>query len=190
MNSENPLYLPLTALVESLIFAAPEPVSPDVMVEIIGGSVKPEDVLSAINTLNEEYDSAGRSFRIIQGGGGWRFATREEYGRWVKKLVVGSGRLRLSRAALETLSLIAYRQPISRAGIEKVRGVDVGGVLKTLVERRMVKATDRGVGPGKPMLYANTGEFLKYFGLNSLTELPPVESFIRHGGTTGELFQE
>ncbi len=164
-------------LVEALVFASPEPIEDIELAKYIPG-LNPEYVPEIIASLNQEYDNESRAFRIIKGAGGYRFATQPEYGEWVKKLVVGSGRLRLSRAALETVSLIAYRQPISRIDIEAVRGVDVSGILKMLIERRLIKILERSKGAGRALLYGTTPEFLRHFGLNSIDELPRPEELI------------
>jgi len=164
-------------LVEALIFAAPEPVDEERLAEIITG-VSREKVLSLIAELNRQYEATGRAFTIISGGGGFRFATLGEFSRYVRKLVVGLGRLRLSKAPLETVSLIAYRQPVSRSEIEAVRGVDVGGVLRLLLERRLIRVEGRGSGPGRPLLYGTTADFLCHFGLDSLDDLPKPDELV------------
>jgi len=161
-------------LVEALIFAASEPIEVERLIEIIG-NVKRDDIISSIDELNRQYEDSDRSFSIIRGGGGYRFATNSQFSRWVKKLVIGSGRIRLSRAALETVSLIAYRQPISRSAIETVRGVDAGGVLKMLLERNLIRVKGHGSGPGRPLLYVTTPNFLCHFGIDSLDDLPEPE---------------
>ena len=165
-----------TNLVEALIFAAPEPIDEQSISQIIG-CVNDGSIREAVERLNSEYERGGHAFRIISGAGGYRFATQPEYSPWVKRLVIGSGRVRLSRAALETVSLIAYRQPISRAEIETIRGVDVSGVLKLLLERRLVNVVGRGKGVGRPLLYSTTPEFLRHFGIDSLEDLPEFEEF-------------
>lgn len=158
-------------MVEALIFAAPEPVDADRISQLIpdltGG-----DVIRVVDSLNEIYDRTGRAFRIIRGGGGWRFATRSEFSPWVKRLAAGLARMRLTRPGLETLSLIAYRQPVTRAAVEAVRGVDVSGVLKLLLERKLIRVTGREPGSGRALLYGTTSEFLRYFGIDSLDDLP------------------
>lgn len=160
-------------LVEALIFAAPEPLDAEAISRILEG-VAPEDVTRFVAEINAEYELGGRPFFILDGAGGWRFASRPEYAAWVKR-VAGTGRLRLSRAALETVSLIAFRQPITRSEIEAIRGVDVGGVLKMLLERRLITVCGRAPGPGRSLQYATTDDFLRYFGLKSLDELPRPE---------------
>lgn len=158
-------------LIEALILASPEPVSSEKIASLIGlGSSEAVDRI--VNHLNSEYEAQRRSFRIVARGGGWQFATLPEYGQWVRRLIFGSGKTRLSRAALETLSVIAYKQPITRAEIETIRGVDCSGVLSQLLHRRLIRITGKGKGPGRPLLYGTTTEFLKYFGINSLEDLP------------------
>ena len=166
-------------LVEALIFAAPEPVGADDICALIEG-FKPEDTIEAVAILNQEYEANERAFQIISGAGGYRFATLPEFGPWVKRLVVGSSRLRLSRAALETLSVIAYQQPLSRGEIESLRGVDVGGVLRLLLERKLVHSVGRSTKPGKALLYGTTEIFLRYFGLSNIEDLPAPHELIGH----------
>ena len=139
-------------IIEALIFASPYPINIERLAELSGIS-DPEQIKSGVDKLNRLYAASDRAFMVVVGGGGYRFATRPEFSRWIRKLVLGSGRLRLSRAALETISIIAYRQPISRAKIETVRGVDTGGILKMLLDRKLVQVRGRGSGAGRPLLY-------------------------------------
>jgi len=185
-------------LVEALIFAAPEPVETERLVEIVG-NITIDDVKTGIDRLNSDYEREERAFRIIRGAGGFRFATMPQFGRWVRRMVVGSGRIKLSRAALETLSLIAYRQPTSRAEIEAVRGVDVSGVLRLLLERKLIRIKGRDSAPGRPLLYVTTPNFLRHFGIDSLADLPRPEEMgelegssfgTTRKGDTDELFSE
>ncbi len=164
-------------LVEALIFASPEPIDSMGISELIS-DLSNEDIPDVVEFLNKEYENQDRAFRIIDGAGGYRYSTLPEYSPWVKKLVVGAGRVRLSRAALETVSLIAYRQPISRSEVEAIRGVDVGGVLRMLGERKLIEISGRSSKPGKARLYVTTSKFLRHFGLNTLDDLPkPSEMF-------------
>lgn len=158
-------------IIEALIFASPEPISENRISGILG------DLLSAnipevVEALNTQYQSSGRSFRIVRGGGGYRFVTMPEFGQWVRSLVVGSRRLRLSRAALETISIIAYRQPISRQQIESIRGVEVGGIIRMLLERKLIEIRGRAQSPRRPLIFGTTNEFLQHFGIDSLDDLP------------------
>ncbi len=171
MLEQPPKYLPI---VEAIIFAASEPINEKLIIEILVDQ-NVESIKSAVNHLNSEYERTGRSFRIIRGGGGYRFATKPEFTPWVKPIVLGNQRMKLSRAALETISLIVYRQPISRSEIEAIRGVDVVGILRRLVEIELIEVSEHSSGPGKPRLYRTTNRFLRHFGIDSLDELPPVE---------------
>lgn len=164
-------------LVEALIFASPEPINSQGISELIP-DISQSEIPGIVDFLNQEYETQDRAFRIIDGAGGFRYTTLPEYSPWVKRLVVGAGRVRLSRAALESVSLIAYRQPITRSEVEAVRGVDGGGVLRMLSERKLIKVSGRSSKPGKARLYVTTAKFLRHFGLNSLDDLPkPSEMF-------------
>lgn len=165
-------YLPV---IEAIILAAPEPVSEEELIEIVEHQTV-ESIREAIRRLNSVYDKSGRSFNIIGGGKrGWYFATKPEYSNWVKRIILGGHRIRLSRASLETISIIAYRQPITRAEIEAIRGVDVSGILRSLLERQLITVSGRSDGQGKARLYETTVEFLRHFGLDSLDQLPIVQ---------------
>jgi segregation and condensation protein B len=174
-----------SGLIEALIFASPEPVSAQRLAEVVG-DLKSEEVVALVAELNALYDHEGHSFRIVKAAGGYRFATLPEFGRWVKQLLAGTSRVRLTRASLETLSLIAYRQPVSRADIESVRRVDADGVLKLLLDRRLIKIAGRGKGAGRPLLYGTTQEFLKHFGLDSLADLPQISELATGKADIGE----
>jgi segregation and condensation protein B len=135
-------------------------------------SIGTEQIQNIIEILNEEYHKEGRCFHIIEVAGGYQFATRPQYATWIRKLYRGRRLPRLSPAALETLAIIAFKGPIIRAEIEAVRGVNVEGVLKTLLERNLITVVGREEAPGRPLLYGTTQDFLVYFGLNSLADLP------------------
>jgi len=179
-------YFNPSSLIEAIIFAAPEPVDAKAIAHL-APTMTLETIPAIVEKLNEDYAATDRSFRIIEGAGGYRFATLPEYGPVVRKLVMGGGRVRLSRAGLETVSLIAYRQPISRAEIEEIRGVDVSGVLKLLLDRRLIRIQGRSAKPGRALLYETTDDFLRHFGLYSLQDLPaPDEELLEKDGETGE----
>ena len=158
-------------VVEALLFATDSPVTADRLRSIVD-SVGTEQIQNIIEQLNEEYEKEGRCFHIIEVGGGYQFATRPQYATWIRKLYRGRRLSRLSSAALETLAIIAFKGPIIRAEIEVVRGVNVEGVLKTLLERNLITVVGREETPGRPLLYDTTQDFLVYFGLNSLSDLP------------------
>ncbi|MGH7570937.1 MAG: SMC-Scp complex subunit ScpB [Gemmatimonadota bacterium] len=161
------------AIVEALLFAADEPLPARRLASILEEAT-PATIDDIVAELNADYLREGRAFRISAIGGGYRLLTRPEYALWIK-LLQRSSRPRLSQAALETLSIVAYRQPVARTELEAIRGVNVDGVLKTLVERDLVRITGRAEGLGRPLLYATTEHFLEYFGLPDLDALPRPE---------------
>lgn len=170
-------------IIEALLFAAEKPISvaeiKEVLDEIDGRSIH-----NLINNLQDEYESQGRSFQIVEVGGGFRMSTRSQFGPWLKRFYKVGHRDRLTPASLETLSIIAYKQPIIRSEIEAIRGVDVSGVLHSLLEKRLIRVMGRKLVPGRPLIYGTTDEFLEYFGLRTLSELPKL------GELKGELIRE
>ncbi len=168
----------LAGMVEAILFTASKSAQSSRIADAAGltGDGVSARVEAAIERLNAEYDSTGRAFRIERVAGGWRVLTRPEYADAVASFLnLGAG-ARLSRAAVETLSIIAYRQPIARAELESIRGVACGEVLRSLLERRLIEITGRAEEVGRPMLYGTTRAFLEQFGLASVKDLPPVES--------------
>jgi segregation and condensation protein B len=177
------LKIPTTfkALVEALIFAAQEPLSLSQMRSLYQDEqdrndeskhVEPETIRQIIADLNKEYTKQDRPYRIVQIAGGYQFATSTEYAEWLGKLYKEQGRRKLSQSGVETLAIIAYKQPITKAEIEKIRGVNCDYVLKTLLEKELLAITGRAESVGRPLLYGTTREFLKHFGLNDITDLP------------------
>lgn len=170
----------LKSIIEALIFAADEPVTLKILDAIFNEPaensqpprVPVEEIRNAIAELNEEYNQQHRAFRIIQVGGGFQFATRQEYAEWVGRLYKEKGKRKLSHSALETLAIIAYRQPVTKPEIEGIRGVNADYVLHTLLERGLVTIAGRAASVGRPLLYGTTKEFLKHFGINDLSDLP------------------
>ena len=159
-------------VIEALILAVAEPISAARLAEIVPGCA-PASVKDRINELNTEYQEQDRSFEIWEVAGGYQIRTRAEFSGYLQRLRKERP-LRLSRAALETLAIVAYNQPATRAEVDEVRGVDSGAVLKGLLERRLVRLAGQREVPGRPMLYATTRRFLEVFGLRSLTELPEL----------------
>src|SRR5215469_14768462 len=142
--------------------------------------VKESEVTAALEQLAQEHEQAGRSYRLACVAGSWQFVTQPEYAPWLKALVGHKARPpRLSQPALETLAIIAYRQPLTRAEIEQVRGVAVDGVMQTLVERGLVEQVGRAEVVGRPMTYGTTALFLEYFGMRSLDDLPAADELRR-----------
>jgi segregation and condensation protein B len=161
-------------IVEAILFVHDGPVTIEMLAESLAAE-DPAKIRQAIAELGRDYDSNGQSFEIVRIAGGYQICTRERWANWVARFQRGSRRVRLSRAAVETLAIVAYRQPITRTQIEEVRGVDCGGVLHTLLERTLVTVKGRSRGIGRPLLYATTSEFLEYFGLDRLEDLPRLD---------------
>ena len=163
----------LKPIVEALIFASPDPLTPAAMVELLEDTPQ-EDVERALRELQAEYDGRG-GLQLVQVAGGYQICTRPELHEWVRRLFHQHSKQRLSVQALETLAVIAYKQPITSAEIAEIRGVNVSGVVGTLLDRQLVKVVGRKQVVGRPFLYATTREFLNRFGLSDLDDLPKVE---------------
>ncbi len=158
-------------IIEVLLFASDVPLPTNRLLSVLE-DIKAEKVQHAIEELNKEYANTERTFRICKIGGGYQLVTKPEYAKYIKKLYKGRARSRLSPAALEVLSIIAFKQPISRPEVDQIRGVNSDGVIKTLLERNLITIAGRSEAVGRALLYGTTPEFLRYFGLNELTELP------------------
>ena len=184
----------LKFIVESILFSAQQPLSPKELRDLLGtaaehdeeGTSKPfrktsvDAISTALEELAREHNDAARSYRLVCVAGSWQFASEPEYAPWIKALVGHRNRpARLSQPALETLAIIAYRQPLTRTEIEQVRGVAVDGVMQTLLERGLVEQTGRAEIPGRPMQYGTTSAFLEYFGLKGLEDLPAADELRR-----------
>jgi segregation and condensation protein B len=185
----------LKLILEAILFSAQKPLSLKELRDVFAGAVehaegdetvrglkkvKEGELTVALEELARDHDAAKRSFRLACVAGSWQFVTEPEYAPWLKALVGHKPRPpRLSQPALETLAIIAYRQPITRAEIEQVRGVSVDGVMQTLVERGLVEQVGRAEVVGRPMTYGTTIVFLEYFGLRSLEELPAADELRR-----------
>jgi segregation and condensation protein B len=159
----------LKSILEALIFASDTPLSVNQIKVILEGVEKPE-IESALAELSTELQE--RSFFLKKVGGGYQFATKPEYFRWIKQMFAGRDRNRLTRAALETLAIIAFKQPISRVEVAAIRGVNSDGVMQTLLERKLISITGRDEGQGRALLFSTTKEFLLYFGIDDLADLP------------------
>ena len=178
---------PLHRVLEALLFASDKPISAAECVKHLKGAVEaaPEDlevaalaktkqdeVASAMRELGAKYEEQQRGFRLVESGSGWKAVTTPDAAPWVRQLFPENRPARLSPSALETLAIVAYRQPITRADIEAVRGVNVDGVMQTLLERGVIRISGRADVPGRPLLYGTTEFFLEHFNLRSLDELP------------------
>lgn len=159
---------------EAILFVADGPVPIKDFYSVLDG-LKKEEIEPIIEELRGAY--AGRGTEIVEIAGGLQMRTRPEYGKWIKKFHKLSRSTRLSQASLETLSIIAYKQPITRQEIENIRGVDSSGPVKTLLDKSLVKSMGRKKMPGKPMTFGTTGKFLEYFGLVKLSDLPTLKDF-------------
>lgn len=160
-------------IIEALLIATDVPLSLQRIAEIINVSI--EEVEQGIDTLNQEYKDTGRAFEIKEVAGGYQIYTLSEYADFVGRLK--QKKEKLSKAALETLAVIAYHQPITRAEVEKARGVDSSYILESLLEKGLIKTCGRLPTPGRPIKYSTTNEFLRYFGIKDLSELPREDDF-------------
>jgi len=178
----------LSRVIEALLFSAQKPLSVRELTEAIKGAgaedesspneftrVREAEVAAALEQLKIEYIEQQRAFQLNEKAEGWQLASDPKYAQWVRQIFPAPKPARLSAPALETLAIIAYRQPITRADVEAVRGVNIDGVLQTLMERGLVKIAGRAEIPGRPLLYETTQFFLDHFGLRNLDELPNVE---------------
>lgn len=162
-------------IIEALLFVSDKPVSIDTLKDVLKDAEPPE-IRAIIEDLNREYSSSGRSFSVKEIAGGFQMMTDPIYSRWISALYKRPPD-RLTGPSLETLAIIAYKQPIARSDIEAIRGVNVDGVLRTLEERQLIRTKGRLDAPGRPILYGTTNEFLQHFGLKSLDELPKLKEF-------------
>lgn len=160
-------------IIEALLFAADQPITLAQMAELGPEDVEKASLRVILEELAADYD--GRGVQLKEVAGGWQLSTRPEYGEWVRRMHHVESRAKLSRAALDTLAIVVYRQPITKPEVEALRGVDSSGVLKTLLERRLIKILGRKRVVGRPILYGSSREFLQYFGLSDLTDLPRPE---------------
>ena len=173
--------------IEALLFASERSLSAEQIKQAFsaeGGSasggeesVSAEDILASLESLKTEYEEQKRGFRLFEIAGGFQLVTDPRFSSYLKRFYQDREKKRLSQASLETLSVVAYRQPVTRADIEFIRGVNVDGALKTLLEKGLVKIVGRKEVPGRPMLYGTTKEFLDHFGINSVKELPALSEY-------------
>ena len=170
----------LKEILEALFFASDEPLTLKQVNEILGDldendrprRISEESILKAIEELNRELEETNRAFRIVKVAGGYQFATLPRFAHWLGRMVREKSKRKLSQASLESLAVIAYKQPVTKPEIEAIRGVNADYVLHSLLERNLVTIVGRAATPGRPLLYGTTAEFLKHFGLNDLSELP------------------
>ena len=163
----------LKSIVESLLFVAEGPLTLQRLAEAIEGTDKSE-ITAALEQIRTDLESNRRGVRLVEVAGGYQLRTPKENADWVKKFL-GGRPARMGRATLETLAIIAYRQPVTKAEIEAIRGVDVDGVVNTLMERSLIRAVGRKDVPGRPFLFGTTPEFLQLFNMKDLSELPTLK---------------
>jgi segregation and condensation protein B len=178
----------LQAILEAIIFASPEPLTPRSIYKLVATEPK-EDVQAALQALRQSYERPG-GLQLVEVAGGYQIVTRPELHEWVRQLFNERTTQRLSVQALETLAVIAYRQPITALEITEIRGVNTSGVLNTLLERHLIKIVGRKQVVGRPFMYATTKEFLIRFGLNDLGDLPKVEDMAEALGLEAPLLVE
>jgi segregation and condensation protein B len=171
---------------EALLFATDAALSPG-RLRALFPDLQTKEIQAAVAELNRDYDEAGFAFTIVEFGGGYQIATRPEYAPLVEKLFKGRRYARLSRAGLEVLAIVAYRQPITRLEIDEIRGVQSAGALSTLNERNLVTVVGRSEAVGHPLLYGTTREFLNHLGLNRLSQLPDLPDVATVAEDQGEL---
>lgn len=163
-------------ILEALLFITEQPVPVKHFVELFDQQFTTEDLTAMVREISAQYEERGSALELREIAGGWQFSTRPEFGPWIRKLFKDRLTYRLSTSAMETLSIIAYKQPITRSEIEEIRGVEVSAVLDTLLERRLVKIAGRKETVGRPLLYGTTPDFLKSFSLKGLDDLPSIEA--------------
>lgn len=165
-------------IIEALLFITEQPITPKALEGVFDGQVPKEELHSILQSISDGYALRGSALEVKEIAGGWQMATRPEFALWIRKLFKDRLTYRLSNSAMETLSIIAYKQPITRSEIEEIRGVEVTAVLDTLVERKLARIAGRRESIGRPLLYGTTPEFLKAFGLKRLEDLPSIESLV------------
>ncbi|OGV98997.1 MAG: SMC-Scp complex subunit ScpB [Nitrospinae bacterium RIFCSPLOWO2_02_FULL_39_110] len=163
------------SVIENILFIADRPLSLEKIGEVFGGEIDRITLKRIMDELKTEYQDGNIQF--VEIAEGYQLCTRPEYSEWIKKFYTIDRGSRLSRPSLETLSIIAYRQPITRTEIEEIRGVDSGGVIRTLLEKSLIRNMGRKKVPGRPMMYGTARKFLEYFGLKNLSDLPTLEEF-------------
>ena len=178
----------LKAIVEALVFASPDPLTPKALFKLLD-SEPTEDVTAAIDALKQDYDRPG-GLQLVEVAGGYQIVTRPDLHEWVRRLFHERTTQKLTVQALETLAVIAYKQPITALEIGEVRGVNTSGVLNTLLERHLIKIVGRKHVVGRPFMYSTTKEFLIRFGLNELGDLPKIEDMAEALGIEAPILVE
>ena len=165
----------IKAIIENILLAADQPVSETQFKNLFGDEAEKVSFKSVLEELIDEYNS--RSLQILQVAEGYQLCTRHDYSNWVRKFLKFDKTRKLSQPSLDTLSIIAYKQPLTKAEVEEIRGVDSSGVVRTLLEKKIISPGGRKKVPGRPIMYRTTRKFLEYFGLKDLSDLPTLEDF-------------
>ncbi len=180
----------LKGIIEALLFVSREPLLLDKVTTVLAGPPKVA-IYNAMKALQQDYDQEGRGLQIVELAGGYAMVTRADCAPWITKLNKVKASVKVSRSALETLAIIAYKQPTMRAEIEQIRGVETSSVLRTLLDQKLIRIVGRKDIPGRPILYGTSKTFLQKFGLRDLRDLPPLRDFAALGqGENPELFEE
>ncbi len=166
----------LKSAIEALLFVSGTPLSTDKLKNVLEEATT-EQIEAQLQALRQEYDDRGAGVMLAEVAGGHQFATRPENAAWIRKFKSVKVSTKLSKPALETLAIVAYKQPLTRSEVEAIRGVNIGGIIRNLMERRLVKIVGKKDVPGKPTLYGTTLEFLQYFGLKDLSSMPTLKEF-------------
>lgn len=166
----------LKGILEALLFVTAEPIPVTRFLALLGAVTK-QEVDQALTSLSHDYEQEGRGLQLAEVAGGYRIVTKAEFAPWLKRLEKVKAPSKLSRSALESLAIIAYKQPIVRGEVEQIRGVETSGVIRTLLERKLVRIVGRKEEPGRPIMYGTTKVFLEHFGLRDLSQLPPLREF-------------
>lgn len=161
-------------VVEALLIAADDPLGAARLSSVLGPQTGAREIRAYVDDLNDEYAQTGRSFRIVEVAGGFQLAVHSEFAPWLRQLMREKVAPRLSQASLETLAILAFKQPVTKAEVEHIRGVSVDGVLRQLMEKGLIRISGRSDAPGRPLLYGTTRDFLKHFGLKTLSDLPRI----------------
>jgi segregation and condensation protein B len=170
-------------IIESLLFVSNEPLTLKQIRDVLDGAEE-KSVKQWLKELQEEFENSPRAVQLTEIAHGYRLMTKPQFAEWIQKLVVTKQNLKLTKAGIETLAVIAYRQPLVRAEIEVIRGVDCGGVIQTLMERKLIKVVGRKEVVGRPLLYGTTPEFLDQFGLKNLNDLPTLDELTLSAAVT------
>ena len=165
----------IKAIIENILLAADQPVSETQFKNLFGDEVEKVSFKSVLEELIDEYNS--RNLQILQVAEGYQLCTRHDYSNWVRKFLKFDKTTKLSQPSLDTLSIIAYKQPLTKVEVEEIRGVDSSGVVRTLLEKKIISPGGRKKVPGRPIMYRTTRKFLEYFGLKDLSDLPTLEDF-------------